>query len=78
MSSYPCVQCDEECLNDTIQCSDCERWVHSSCVPMTPDILSMWSDANLKFLCRKCCFTDGQFDAEKSLSRYATLFHIDN
>ena len=69
MSQYPCLMCDEECLNDTIQCSNCEKWIHCSCVPMSPSLLDSWSDANLKFLCQECCFSDGKFDLKKSMRR---------
>ena len=29
---YPCVICNEECIHvhGTIQCSECEKWVHST------------------------------------------------
>lgn len=60
--SYPCVICDEECLVYTIQCFQCEHWVHGECIPMTADLLQKWSDANMKFLCKDCCFADGHFD----------------
>jgi len=69
MLSYPCVICTEECQSDTIQCSECEKWVHSQCVPMTEDMLEKWSDANLKFLCKECCFVGGHFDHKKCLQR---------
>ncbi|CAC5413335.1 unnamed protein product [Mytilus coruscus] len=42
MALYPCVQCDEECVDCTIQCSSCDRWVHSACVPMNNSMLSAW------------------------------------
>ena len=47
MAIYACVQCDEECLDGSIQCVPCEMWVHSACVPMLEELLSEWSDANI-------------------------------
>ena len=76
--SYPCVICDEECLVDTIQCFQCEHWVHGECVPMTADLLQKWSDANMKFHCEDCCFADGHFDHKKSLQRLIILSFIFN
>ena len=61
--------CEEECLDDTIQCSEYEKWTHRTCVPMEPEILNAWADANLKFLCKECCYEDGQFQQTKSLQR---------
>jgi hypothetical protein len=69
---YPCGVCEEECLDNTIQCSECEKWTHRTCVPMEPEILNTWADANLKFLCKECCYEDGQFQQTKSLQRYLT------
>ncbi|VDI28226.1 Hypothetical predicted protein, partial [Mytilus galloprovincialis] len=70
MALYPCVQCDEECVDCTIQCSCCDRWVHSACVPMDDALLLAWSDVSLKFLCKDCCFTDNKYDMAKALERY--------
>ncbi|CAG2228000.1 unnamed protein product [Mytilus edulis] len=69
MALYPCVQCDEECVDCTIQCSCCDRWVHSACVPMDDALLLAWSDVSLKFLCKDCCFTDNKYDMAKALER---------
>jgi len=71
---YPCGICGEECLNDTIQCSHCTKWTHSMCIPMEPDILKAWSDANMNFLCPDCCFEDGVFSQAKSLERSMFLY----
>jgi hypothetical protein len=75
---YPCGVCEEECLDDTIQCSECEKWTHRTCVPMEPEILNAWADANLKFLCKECCYEDGQFQQTKSLQRsvFSTFSYV--
>ena len=78
MAIYPCVQCDEECLDGSIQCVACEMWVHSACVPMSEELLSEWSDANMQFLCRNCCFTDGQFNGAKSLETVCEFYCLLN
>ena len=46
--SIQCVVCYEECLDGSIQCVTCEMWVHSACVPMPEELLSKWSDANMQ------------------------------
>ena len=38
-------------------------------VPMTEDMLEKWSDANLKFLSKECCFVGGNVDHKKCLQR---------
>ncbi|CAG2247341.1 unnamed protein product [Mytilus edulis] len=73
MALYPCVQCDEECVDCTIQCSCCDRWVHSACVPMDDALLLAWSDVSLKFLCKDCCFTDNKYDMAKALERKVNI-----
>ncbi|CAG2250557.1 unnamed protein product [Mytilus edulis] len=69
---YPCIKCTEctdDCVIDAIQCTGCEKWVHTKCVPMSDVLLQKWSDANLSFLCENCCFTNEEFDGVKSLKR---------
>ena len=73
---YPCVVCNEECTDGTIQCSDCEKWVHSTCVPMSAEDFNDWSDANMHFLCSSCCFTDHQFDRTKSLQKVHFFLYL--
>lgn len=68
--SYPCLECKTQCQNDTIQCSDCNKWVHIQCVPMSPAQLKVWSQSHLSFLCRNCCCNHNGFDPVKSLKRY--------
>lgn len=75
---YLCGICGEECLNDTIQCSHCTKWMHSMCILMELDILKAWSDANMNFLCPDCCFDDEAFSQAKSLERYSYNYFAQN
>ncbi|XP_061182449.1 uncharacterized protein LOC133194848 isoform X2 [Saccostrea echinata] len=74
---YPCVQCKKRCRNNTIQCCNCNRWVHVHCVPMSSSQLKMWSQPLLSFLCRDCCFTDNEYDFSKALERISSALHSD-
>ena len=72
MAEFPCAMCAQNCENDVIQCTNCKNWVHRICVPLSASKFQSWSWScdNLDFLCRNCCFSNGQFDAAAALSRY--------
>lgn len=74
--NYPCKICHKECVLDTIQCDFCCKWIHTDCVPMSAAKLKSWSQSNLQFLCKECCFYGGIFDFKKSLERYVLLLLI--
>lgn len=71
MAEVPCGLLDKHCDEDTecVHCSGCDKWHHMKCVSMTSSRLAVWSNANLDFLCRNCCFTENQYDPKKSLQR---------
>lgn len=61
MTEYPCIVCTLECVDDTIQCSNCKNWLHRTCTNLS-DIKS-WSDRNLVYLCKCCAFRGSDYDA---------------
>ena len=71
MAEVPCGLCNKHCDEDTecAHCSGCDKWHHMKCVSMTSFHLAVWSDANLYFLCRNCCFSENQYDLKKSLAK---------
>ena len=69
MSEFPCVECSQECLDDTLECSNCKNWVHRACVPLTASEFRAWSVNARTFLCKKCCFLDNNYDASAGLDR---------
>ena len=66
---YPCIVCSEECRSDTIQCSNCQNWVHSKCIGLSDKELRSWSSSCLNFLCKCCVFTGTNYDASAALAR---------
>ena len=68
--SYPCIRCFEQCSEPCIQCSNCNRWEHITCVPMTENELKTWDNHLLNFYCHQCCYNGVNFDSIKSLERY--------
>ena len=71
---YPCERCQEECVRDVIECSECECWTHASCIPMDKTMLRNWSGADKDFLCESCEYTGGSYDTVKALQRYVAYF----
>ena len=61
-AEFPCAVCVENCIDDVIQCTNCKKWVHRNCVPMTNTKFQSWAVENLDFLCRNCCFVNGFYD----------------
>ena len=76
MAEFPCAMCAQNCDIDVIQCTNCKNWVHRLCVPMSASKFQSWSGDSLDFLCRNCCFLNGQFDATAALSRYLIYLFI--
>ena len=64
MAEFPCAMCAQNCDIDVIQCTNCKNWVHRLCVPMSASKFQSWSGDSLDFLCRNCCFLNGQFERE--------------
>jgi len=69
MSEFPCIECTLECNEDTIQCSNCKKWLHRQCTNLNTEEYKSWSDRNLNYLCKCCAFRGTDYDAEGSLTR---------
>ena len=67
---YPCERCQEECVLDVIECSECEYWIHA----MDKTMLRNWSGADKDFLCKSCAYTGGSYDIVKALQRHVAYF----
>lgn len=69
MDEFPCAVCSKDCHSDTIQCSNCNNWVHRTCYDMTENCFNSWSPSHLKFLCKCCTFAGNSYDASAALAR---------
>ena len=66
---FPCSVCAQECLEETIQCSNCMNWVHCKCLNLSDKDLQTWSAVQLNFLCKCCAFSGINYDASAALAR---------
>ena len=65
---YPCGKCQKNCLNQCIECSNCETWFHRKCCNLSVDELTTLSD-NLTSYCLKCTHSNDKYDFESGLTR---------
>ncbi|XP_035690388.1 uncharacterized protein LOC118425566 [Branchiostoma floridae] len=76
MAEFPCGQCNQDAdTSPSINCDQCDQWIHRKCVPMTPAIWAEWQTADLKFLCPRCVKPttpgEGPYDIRAALKRVA-------
>ena len=72
MDEFLCAMCAEPWLDDiqdTIQCSNCQNWVHSNCSNLTKTNLKQWSANYLTFVCKCCAFDGDSYDSRAALDR---------
>jgi len=51
---FPCCLCNKACGIDTIQCTDCNVWLHRKCTRLTPVQFSAFDGADVLFVCPRC------------------------
>lgn len=68
---YPCVKCQKQCLSNCIQCKNCKKWTHFSCLAIvSKDVQHMWTRSELNFYCLHCCHDQKKmFDVGLALQR---------
>ena len=66
IGAHPCGVCLQNCTdNDNCICCDlCQSWLHTQCIGMTSETLSVYSSdvLQLQFYCRRCAtHEDGRY-----------------
>ena len=77
IDEYICTMCSKPCLDEiynTIQCCNCEKWVHDICTNLSKSNLKQWSVDYLQFLCQRCTFDGSEYKARAALDRYVVKF----
>ena len=70
--SFPCTVCAKQCKTKCIECSTCEQWVHTDCVPMSSTLLKKWTEDDINFHCPTCIYPGNKFDFYKCLTMLLT------
>lgn len=52
---YPCRACQENCVDSSMKCSDCQMWTHYKCTELPLYFLIILINTNRKYTCPVCC-----------------------
>ena len=51
---YPCIKCNKNVVNDSIECSICRKWIHRNCAKLSKKKLHELGLSNDYWFCYKC------------------------
>ena len=69
--NFPCCICDKACGVDTIQCTECNVWLHRKCTGLSQVQFSAFNGDNVPYECPRCIGRrdDGTYDCSVPLGR---------
>ena len=51
---FPCGVCDKPCREDTVNCDDCNTWVHRNCLHLSAADFHELGKTDVPFFCARC------------------------
>ena len=70
-----CTICNKTAEIDTIQCSNCQKWVHFECSELPAYQLIVYNTTTRKYTCKMCVILTTE---EKTVERFSSIFYLQN
>ena len=67
--SYPCGNCEKNCIDLCVACGTCGKWFHGKCQAITDKDLTKLAKSNAEYHCRHCTEDEKGHIFKNSLDR---------